>query len=213
MMVDIDFSARPARGVVRDIAILDLLVWAFRTECARLEFDQVAEFGQSVVGGSYLCMQRGLLGCAVDGGGRSARHHDADIVADAVANLPVECGGRGMAVSIAALARAGAVPDWMEGAVPRIVPVGWTTNRHGRRAKTEAAGMVTVMRRGRAVSIESRVCPVVVTPSPAAIGAARRRYLDWWGALLDLRATLAPRMTHWRLVSDMPPMTPWENQD
>jgi len=215
MMAAVNLTCRPSRGLRRPIAILNLLTWAFRTECARLEFDQIPEWGQSVVGGTYLVAQRGRLGCAIDGGGRSATHPDADVVAGAVAMLPVGCGGRGMAITVAHLARIGSVPDWMPGATPRIVPREWRQTKHGRFAKTERVGAHVVERRGRRVEVPALVCPVTVSPTPAKIAAARRDYLLWWSALLDLRVSLSsgPALSSWQLTADLPPVRPWAKSE
>lgn len=216
----------PARSEVQDVAILDLLVWAFQRECAQLDFDRhgVSAAGWGYVSSTAAIIQHEQLGCRVDGGGRSDPHPDADVVASAVASLPEARGGRGMAIRVAELARAGAVPDWMPDAVPRVVPVETHTNRHGTRAKTVDAsvfgweGWAPQPRRNRkgvVVRDPVRVCPVMVRPSADQIARARRAYLDWWGALLELREGFRAYggLSAFAVVEAMPVMAPWRVGD
>ena len=83
----------------RPMTIRAALEWAFAAEHAQLDFAEAqgdnARPGISTV---WTIMQRGHLGCSVDGGGYSLPHLDADIIASAVANLPRGLGGRGMAL-------------------------------------------------------------------------------------------------------------------
>ena len=143
-------------------------------------------------------------------GAEPARHSDAEIVAAVVARLPVGQGGRAMAVRIAELARARVAPDWMPGAQPRVVPVGWRNHKHGAHAVTEVCGEDRHVHRGRVVRRERRWCPVVIRPTASQIAAARRGYLDWWGALLHLQAELrAIGLERHLITRAMPPMVPW----
>ena len=213
--------ARPAAPAPRrEVSILELLEWAFARECARLDLDDRPEGARPGVGIEYVMMQRGLVGARIDGGGHSLPHDDAEIVADAVAHLPVEVGGRGMAVYIAELARAGRVPDAMLGARPRYRPVEWSINQHGRRPATADAAILgpegwpaQVRRNRKGALVHDRVMftPVHVVPTPCQIAAARRRWLAWWGALLHLRQALAncDLLCAHRLTEDMPPLAPW----
>jgi hypothetical protein len=205
------------------ISILDLLEWAFRRECAQLDFDR---HGASAVGWGYVSstaaiIQHEQLGCRVDGGGRSDPHPDADVVASALSVLPEARGGRPMAIRIAELARAGAVPDWMPGAAPKVVPVAVNVNQFGVIAKTEDASGLGVHgwpaqprrnRKGVVVHDAVKYCPVLVRPTAAQISRARRSYLDWWGALLELREgfRLYGGLSAFQVTDAMPPMTPWK---
>lgn len=196
----------------RSGGVWDALCWAFGVELASVDFEDELVQSQSV-GMEWVMMQRAQLGgVRIDGGGRSSPHDDADLVAAAVASLPSSYGGRGMAVWIAELARAGRYPDWMPGAAPRCVPRAWRQTKHGVFAATEACGTDMVTGRRGTVTLERRMCPVTYHPSGAQIAARRRAYLDWWGALLWLRPDLE-RMSlgSWTLTNAMPPMTPWKN--
>lgn len=204
-----------AMGRVRkSISILRLLEWAFADECASIDFEDEGTLAQGFghVGNAYRMAQRGLLGCRIDGGGRSYPDHDADIVASAVAVLPEGCGGRRMAVQIAEGARARAVPETYAGAVMRCEPVGWHVNPHGRRAVTESLGFMTDTSGRKSRQHDIRVCPVVFRPAACQIAAARRNYLLWWAALLELRFCLQTHndMSRWNVTHEMPSRTPWK---
>lgn len=200
------------------------LQWAFGTECAQLDFDEVGTLsGRAlpVCGNEQRILEQHRLGCRVDGGGRSEPHLDAVIVAQAVSALPVALGGPRMALRIADLARAGLREDWMPGARTRIVPKNWSQNQHGRQAATIDArqlgpeGFGPTARRNRKGAIvydAARCCPVAYVNGPDRIARARRSYLLWCGALLDLRAQLAnpaSRLACIRLTGDLPPLRPW----
>lgn len=210
----------------RSISILGLIEWAFQRECAQLDFDDIERLGGQAlpgVGAEYVMMQRGATGARIDGGGRSWPHDDADLVADAVAHLPVTHGGRGMAVQIAQLARSGARPDAMVGARVTARPEDWRANQNGMRPATADAaelgpyGWRAQPRRNRkGVIVHDRVpyTPISFAPMPDQIGRARRNYLMWWGALLDVRQSLdiAGLLIAHVLTDAMPPMTPWQDK-
>ncbi len=199
-----------AAPVKREMTIRQALEWAFATERVSVDFDEMND-KPGGVDTIWRLMQRGQLGCKVDGGGRSPRHHDAEIIASFVANLSEGCGGRGMAVEIARLARCCSVPDWMPRAVPRCVPVDVVENPYGVFAKTAVVGTVEVRKRGRKKLVDVVACPVTFRPSAAKIASARRNYLQWWAALLDLRVGLAGAgLRSISLTQDMPPMRPWD---
>lgn len=206
--------AAPRGAAARDISILGLIEWAFQRECASLDFDELRSTAgeRPSVSPLWVLAQRHNLGCTVDGGGRSDPHPDADMVASALAALPEGRGGRRMGIWIAELARAGLRPDWMEGAVMRCVPITTQAHKHGTFAKSERCGDIVVISRGRKHSVEVRWCPVTFTPTPGQVGAARRRYLNWWDALFDLRVTFQHKyggLSAWRVTNDMPPRMPW----
>jgi hypothetical protein len=195
-------------GSKRDMSIRAALEWAFGTELARLDFEDVdTSVGTSTI---YRLMQQGQLGCKIDGGGRSRAADDAEIIANAVAALPVALGGRSMAMSLADWARAGASPDWMPDAAPRCVPVAWRNTKHGYYARTELLRVETVIYRGRKVEHDVLVCPITFSPSAQQIGMARRRYLEWYASLLHLRYELASeQLRHIRLTDHLPVLSPW----
>jgi len=213
----------PKPGHKAEVAIWDLLCWAFQREFASVDFGRITSLGGQPMPGygmEFVLLEQARLGCRVDGGGHSDPHPDADVVAAALSALPEVCGGRPMAVQIAELARAGQVPDWMGDATPRLVPVEMHTNRHGCHAKTADAAVLGSVgwphwkRRNRKnVVVEEVVtyCPTIWRPSAAQIAAARRGYQLWWGALLELRINLqigAP-LSAFEVTDAMPPMTPW----
>ncbi|WP_149866425.1 hypothetical protein [Tropicimonas marinistellae] len=205
------------------IAVQELLEWAFAVECASLDFDEFAP--GRCVGIEAVLMEQARLGAKIDGGGWSPRATDAEIVAAVVCGMPVQRGGRRMAVMIAELARARQVPDWMPGAVPRLAPAEWKrASRHGGpMARTDVAGhwdeekwlrnpKNPTTRIRRVKRHEIRFCPCRWTPSNERISAARRFYLDWWGALLHLQDALrSVGLDGFKVTSVMPPMTPWRD--
>lgn len=208
-------SASLRRGQRVAIGVWPLLQWAFQRERVSLDFDDIgsADLVGPGFGMEYVMLQRARLGCRVDGGGVSPCHPDADVVASALEALPPSLGGRGMAVTMAELARAGNVPDCMIGARPACVPVAWgRDNQFGRQARTDSLGRGVYAQRGRLREYDRRVCPVTYTPTATSIAAARRRYLQWWGALLHVRGTVQGRsgLSAFVLTDEMPPMEPWK---
>ena len=205
-------KGRPVRPEPLTLSIVQALEWAFAVEFAHLDFNDLADDHH---GGGWdtiaVLMERGALGCKVDGGGRSRPASDAEVIVEALGGLPVGCGGQGMAIQMAGHARTGSSPDWMQGAVPRMVPVDTRMTKHGLFARTEVIGHYTSRYRGRDISSEITWCPVSWAPSAATIASARRHYLQWWGALLHLRAELATgnRLERVTLSHAMPPMKPW----
>lgn len=213
-----------APGPIRRVmSITRALEWAFRVEQARVEFDDLGDAAGSIrqgIDGIWLMMQRGVLGCKIDGGGHSEPAWDAQVIASAVASLPEGFGGRSMAATIAGLARAGLAPNWMKGARPRIRPTGWMRTRTGFTADTEnskhlgSAGWPPQARRNRKgviVTEEVRYCPVRAEPTAAQISAARDQYLNWHTALWWIGAELRGLniLETIELTDAMPPMTPW----
>lgn len=206
---------RDTMGRVRqEISIQRLLEWAFADECAQVDFESEGTLaaGYGYIGNAYRMMQRGELGCRIDGGGRSWPDADADIVAGAVAALPEGCGGRGMAVQIAELARARRVPDAMVGAVARCVPVCWRQNQHGPRAATQVIGQGVDCSGRKVKRYDVLVCPVTYTHTAADIARARRNYLQWRLALMELRQTFVihNNLSRWVVSAVMPSRAPWQ---
>ena len=214
MMQMAPLKAEAMGRVRKPIAIQRLLEWAFADECASIDFEDEGTLapGYGHVGNAYRMAQRGLLGCRIDGGGRSYPDHDADIVASAVAVLPKGSGGRRMAVQIAELARARAVPEAYVGVKPRCVPVGWHQKRfEGQKAATEHVCWLSEVGPRKVKRFESRVCPVTYQPQASMIASARRDYLQWWSALLELRVNLSicSPLSRWSVSDEMPPSQPW----
>lgn len=197
----------------RELSIQAALEWAFGTEHAQLDFDDLRPEGQRAGRDTIATMMdRGMLGCKIDGGGRSRAADDAEVIANVLAALPVAFGGRPMAISMAEWARAGAAPDWMPDATPRCVPVEWRNTKHGYFARAEVVSVETVVFRGRKIEHQVLACPITYAPSAQQIGMARRRYLDWYGALLHLRHAIDLHgLTRIRLTSAMPPLSPWRS--
>ncbi len=216
-------AAHPLAGtpVLLELSIQQALEWAFGRERARLDLDVDADpetrgqpSSMSAIFAAYM-----LLGTRIDssGGawGRSLPHHDAEVIAAFVANLPGGHGGRGMAIQIAECAAAGITPDWMPGARQRCVPREWRQTRYGVFARTEVVETIEVGHRGRRSRREILACPVTYTPTVAQIAAARRNYLTWIGALYQLQYELASSrmLTRIELNDHFPPMTPWRGRD
>ena len=205
----------------RPLTIQSALQWAFIAERASLDFAEAqgdnARPGISTV---WTIMQRGHLGCSVDGGGHSLPHVDADIIASAVANLPARIEGRpmgrAMAVRIAELARSGQSPDWGQGIRPRCIPLGWRCeNQFGPQAVTEVVRVDRITNRGRTREFPVLACPVTYTATADTIAVLRRQYLDWCDALawlaVDLRAKqILDRIT---ITAVLPDPEPWVTGD
>lgn len=196
----------------KKVSILELLHWAFQKECAGLTFNGYLSNSHHVsnFGTIYMMMQQAQLGVRVDSSsGRTHTHDDAELVADALVALA----DRGMAITIADLARSGRCPDWMPGAVPKYMPRAWgRANRYGRQAKTEIIGKTYIPKRGRMVKVDILCCPVVLSPTQSQIASARRDYLRWWGSLLDLSASFQIHggLTCHEVTNVMPLRTPWK---
>lgn len=195
---------------VRAMSVLQAVEWAFAVEKVSIDFDDLPEFHVGV-DTIWCLMQRGHLGCRVDGGGRSAAHTDAEVIASFVAALPEGQGGRGMAASIADLARAGRVPRLLETEERRCVPVATRVTKHGVFGVTERVGVAVTTFRGRRIEHEVLACPVTYTCTMAEVMAARRFWMRWRGALAHLRHELATvgGLASVVLTDDLPPATPW----
>ncbi|WP_273687525.1 hypothetical protein [Ketogulonicigenium vulgare] len=215
MTDDLACQMMPARGTrYREMSIQRALEWAFGTEFARVDFDQTDSLDWDIVMGGRdtlsVLADRAILGCKVDGGGSSEPHPDAQSLAAAVKMLPDGYGGRRMAIQIMTLARAGRSPDWIRNSDVRVKPRTWAQNQHGRYAVVEDLPEEKKLIRGRVRRYTPQICPIIYTPDARTIAAARRNYLDWWGALTYIAWTVA----HWQfdrivLTDAMPPMTPW----
>ncbi|WP_138423706.1 hypothetical protein [Maritimibacter alexandrii] len=201
--------ARPVRGKVIDVGIWALVQWAFRLEGASLDFDETGPHVR--VGNEWVLLEQARLGCRPDGGGSSASHPDADLVASAVTVLPEVYGGRRMALYMAELARTGSMPDWRPDACPRCEPVGWRRHKTGFYAERE-------FWRGTgqwpATWIPDKygfACPIRFYDTAAEIGRARRSYLQWWSALNEVRHCLSvdSPLSAFRVTAEMPPVRPW----
>lgn len=143
------------------------------------------------VGIEWILIEQARLGCRPDGGGRSDPHPDADIVAAALTVLPEAYGGAGMAITIAECARTGRMPDCMPNAVARCAPRGWRRHKTGTYAERE---YWTGPGRWPSTWLSDKygyVCPVTYTGTAVDVGRARRAYLQWWSALLELRHCLS----------------------
>jgi len=207
-----------ARGSImkRALGVQAALEWAFRVEQAQLELPVrrgIDEEGFGF-GMEYVLIQRARLGCKVDGGQHkmgSYTHADAEIIAATVAGMPDSLGGIRMAISVAEMARAGIMPDWMPGVVPRCVAVETKQNQHGERANTIVVGIERVKTRGKWRTVEVLACPVTWRPHPEQIASARRGYDDWWQALDWVRDGLlvGGMLREVEVMATMPKVKPW----
>lgn len=199
------------------MSVQRLLEWAFAEECARLDFDEEAHRAPNsfAVGPEARLVEQAALGAKVDTSrGRSYPHHDADIIASVVASLGPENGGAGMAIAVADYARARRCPDWMRDAQPTLVPLDWHENQWGRRGKTAPTGERYKVRNRKGVLVERVVVytPCTWHPTASQISRARRHYLDWYGALLEIghRVKTMGSLTHHEVTGQMPRLTPWK---
>ncbi|TYB83958.1 hypothetical protein [Oceaniovalibus sp. ACAM 378] len=209
------------RGVMRrQMGVQAALEWAFATEMAQMERDEVgASSGGQRAGVSmeYILYQRFMLGgVAIDTSpGRSSPADDAEVVASVLRATLLWHD----ASWLADLARTRCVPDCMAGEVPRLRPEDWAFGRGGRvgrRADSRplgAEGWPPVERRNRKGAVvydEVSFTPCTWSPTQSQIAGARRRYIDWWGHLLSVMVALQSAGLERIEVTDaMPPMTPW----
>lgn len=194
-------------------SVRDVLEWAFGAECASVEFDEFAE--PAGIDTIWLMMQRGRLGCKVDGGrmgGGAQSASDAEIVAGVVAALPLVYGGRSMAVRVAELARAGLAPEYYrEDVRTQVVPLEWKRTKHGFYAVSEDARDLRFAGFGRFPVKGSRACPVRIVPTAQQIGASRRFWLDWVRALMHIQSELRLiGLARWEITDELPPVQPWK---
>jgi hypothetical protein len=201
----------------RALGVQAALEWAFRVEKAQLELPPLSDVVEEGFGFGleYVLMQRGALGCKVDGGQHkmgSYTHADAEVIAAIVAGMPDSLGGIRMAIRVAELARAGLTPDWMPGVVPRCVPVETKRNQHGERATTIVVGTERLLTRGKWRTVEVLACPVTWRPHPEQIASARRGYEDWWQALDWVRdgLVMGRMLREVEVTAAMPKGRPWE---
>ena len=160
----------PARTAVREMTIQQALEWAFATECARLDFDELGsnEFDRPGCDIISVIQRRGALGCTVDGGGFSDPHPDAQIIAAAVEALPIEVGGKRMATVVAECARARRMPEWQDDERHGVVPCGWEmTDRGEWLAATRKLPMASYYyARGRkTLTYRPEICPISFGPT------------------------------------------------
>lgn len=201
---------QPAR---RNLPIRAALEWAFGLEHAGLDFAEgQGDNTRPAVSPVWVVMQRGVLGCSIDGGGHSLPARDADIIASEVANLPAALGGARMAVQLAELARMGQVPDWGRHLTPRCIPKAWKhENQNGPQAATDLVEVVTLGQAGRTREFRVYCCPVTYTASATRIAAARAQYLAWIEALAWLACQLRGKSVLDRvaITDGLPEMEPW----
>jgi hypothetical protein len=197
----------------KELTILAALDWAFGAERASLDFlEGKGDNARPGVSPLWTVMQRGALGCQIDGGGWNPPAADADIIASAVAHLPAALGGPRMALRIAELARAGLQEDWGADLKPRCIPSAWKgENQHGPQAETVVVRQERILKRGRISAFEVRACPVTYTADPARIAGARKAWTRWRVALEHLRDVLVGQGTldRLRITDGLPEAEPW----
>lgn len=195
--------------VKRQMSVRQALEWAFGAERASVDFDELHD-GPPATDTIWRLMQRGRLGCKIDGGGRSIAHDDAEVIASILGTLDMTLGGKAQAVEVARYARAGSAPDWMPGAEPKVVPRDTRLTKHGLFAKTEVIGQVEVVHRGRKLKRDVGWCPITWYPSEAKIVSARKAYGQWWLSLQWLQGALRRGgLRTIEITQDMPPRAPW----
>lgn len=211
----------------RRLSVRMALEWAFMTECAQLDLDdRTGDYGPGNVGTEYILMQRMRLGnVRIDGGGRSAPHSDADLIASALTRLSQIRGNIGLALSVAEHARAGRPPEWMPDARPKIEPAEWMPKRGFAMrpmAKTEVVRryyreVVTKHPKNpqrkitRRVKVEDSWCPCVWPVTIQEIEGARWSYVRWVVALEWMRDHLrrSVDLETIEITDHLPPYRPW----
>lgn len=201
------------------VGVRQLLEWAFASECAQLDYDEVGEASGGVRPALDSCervRQQLELGARQGEGvrvdrsfGRSLPHNDAEMVATVLRNSV----RWSLAIEVASYARARRVPRWDLGP-QRVVPVEWSKrNQLGVMGKATVCQTVSYWCRGRLRKRDELWVPVKLEPSTASVAAARRDYLEWWGALLDVWSVLRRLDLELFVVADaMPPMEPWKKR-
>lgn len=202
--------------VKRALGVQAALEWAFRVEKAQLDLPPPKNVSEESIGFGleYVLLQRAALGCTIDGGRHKMggyTHEDAEVIAATAAGIPDSLGGKHAAIRVAELARAGLTPDWMPGAVPRCVPAEVKRNQHGDRAAIMVVGTERVLTRGKWCTVEVLACPVIFTPHPQKIEAAREAYDGWWQALDWVRdgLTAGGMLRTIEVTAAMPKSRPW----
>ncbi|WP_339112273.1 hypothetical protein [Thioclava sp. GXIMD2076] len=220
MMTDVRRDRIVAAGP-RVMSVRSALEWAFGPENARMDFDHSGahEFDRVGVSPEWRMMQQAKLGCRVDGGCAGPAPHvhpDAAMIAAAVEALELNpMFGRKMAVLVATHARAGTAPDWRDAERLRVVPQGWDIDDNGEAVAYVVAGEEWVYRSScrHKLRFRPKFCPIGYRGGRSTIAAARRRYLDWYGALLEVSAILR-RPGYLDAISisgALPALSPWKN--
>lgn len=216
-MVERERGPRSADGKEL-ISVRGLLNWAFGIEFASMDFDEVGasafDFAPAV-GSEYRIMQQLSLGKRSGEGvrpdtsfGRSYPHEDAELVASVLRySVPWD-----LALRVAELARAGRTPQWDLGP-QRFQPRAWSKRNHlGQYGKSEVCREVAYVSRGRRRVRKEYWTPIVLVPGAREVAAARRAYLDWWGALLSVQAGMrGVTLSKFEVTDRLPPMTPWKS--
>lgn len=57
--------------------------------------------------------------------------------------------------------------------------------------------------------VRGEVCPLIIEGTARSIAAKRQNYLQWYGALLHLMASLRGCLHGIELTDGLPPMAPW----
>lgn len=213
------------------LGVRELLEWAFATERASMDADEIAAVTggvRSARGTEALIAERAELGnVKVDvSGGVSLPADEADVVASVLRNcLPWRD-----AVWVADLARARSTPQLLDHITPRFQPIAWTHGRGGPVGRkvnlidqnhANAFGLPVrggwhdgaSRRRNRkgVVVVDPIECtPVTQTITAAMVARARRTYLDWWGLLLTFHAAIGGRVGRIEVTGKMPAMEPWK---
>ncbi|TQS72746.1 hypothetical protein ERN12_02855 [Rhodobacteraceae bacterium] len=221
MMGDVRRPAVAVQTGPRRMSVRTALEWAFGPENAGLDFDHsgAREFERVGISPEWRMMQQAKLGCRVDGGGGGASHvhPDAALIAAAVEALELNpVFGRAMAVLVATCARSGTTPDWRGDPVRRVVPQGWDFDDDMRMVAHEVAGdewSYRDVKYRRTRSGRGRYCPISYCGGARTVSRARRGYLDWYGALLELSAQLRipGYLSSIVVTSALPVLSPWKN--
>jgi len=220
VIAGLNSDTRPrAEGGREIISVRGLLEWAFAVECATLDYDEVGAalgIGLPASGAECRIAEQLSLGFELGEGvrpdtsfGYSYPHDDAELVATILRN----CVQFELAVRVAELARACTAPKWDLGQQV-LQPRNWgRRNQRGLFGKTEVVRTIEYVVGGRKRKRQDHWVPCIWVPTVSQIAAARRGYLDWWGALLSVSAGLkAVDLDRFVVSKAMPPMTPWKKK-
>jgi len=193
-----------SRNVAMDIE--QLLIWTYQDQAADAVVGRAAGTSIPMIGGtsnSAMIASHMALGCRVDVPGGGARwaagiacdiHPDAEALHDAVKELPSQWIGM-----VIRHAKAGTRPDWLPGAVPKVVQ--WRYDRDHKKRRFEFDG-----------KRHKFYCYFHYDPMPEYIAYMRRVYVEWWQALWVLYAHHArgelPLAKH-KILRPVAPRRPW----
>lgn len=193
-------SHKPSQTIAnpRKVSTEELLRWTYQDQCA----DQVAWRIRATMkpgtprSNMAIIARQGLLGTKIDCAGAGAAgglylHRDAEIVHDAVCDLPGDWPG-----TVIEYAKACGVPECLPDASPRPVGV------------PRANGKPKIIYHDREGRRPSH-CLIRYEPDPEYLDYIRAVYADWWRAVSSLSARIKGLEAH-ILTGVSSPEMPWK---